>query len=157
MEKCIIYYESWQLQCCGDPFSVGERVEWTCAKPDGSDNRHGITIDFVEEHHGDDTHWVTGTVTKIVAERSESPNNGLPVGYDSVDVIHEELQYADGWESELDDDESTRRVFWGYIVELEDATVIKTRNRRNEEYEDIKEKLPKRIFLGRRKIIMHTK
>ncbi|MFC2758797.1 DUF6578 domain-containing protein [Hallella multisaccharivorax] len=24
MDECIIYYEFWQLQCCGDAFSVGE-------------------------------------------------------------------------------------------------------------------------------------
>lgn len=146
MEKCIIYYESWQLQCCGDPFSVGERVEWSCIKPGRFKEAHGIKLDFVEEHHIGDTHLVSGTVNRILAERSEVPYTEAPIVYELVDVIREEIQHADGWESRLKDDESTRRAFWGYIVELKDVTVVKTRNRWNKEYEGNKKRLPKKIF-----------
>lgn len=146
MEKCIVYYESWQLQCCGDPFSVGERVEWTCTKPGKFKEAHGVKLDFVEEHHIGDTHLVSGTVTRILAERTEVPYTKEPIVYELVDVIREEIQHADGWESRLKDDESTRREFWGYIVELKDVTVVKTRNRWNKEYEGNKKRLPKRIF-----------
>lgn len=146
MEKCIVYYQSWQLQCCGDPFSVGDKVEWTCALPGEFKNSHGIILDFIEDHHGDDTHSIVGTVTKIIAERSEFPYNDEPMDYDTLDVIREEIQHVDGWESELEDDESTRRAFWGYIVELKDVTVVKTRNRRNKEYDGNKKRLPKKNF-----------
>jgi hypothetical protein len=123
MDECIIYYESWQIQCCGKPFSVGEKVEWTCTFPYDNQNAHGIIIDFTEEHHGFPTHSITGTVTKILAERSEFPKGEKEVWYERAQTIQEELQHADGKESVKEDDDSTERTFWGYIVELHDVTV----------------------------------
>ena len=123
MNECIVYYESWQLQCCGDPFSVGDKVEWDCKIPSDYKNAHGIIIDFEEEHHGFATHSITGTVTKILAERSEFPKGKKGVWYERVQTIQEEIQHADGWESQLEDDDTTDRTFWGYIVELHDVTV----------------------------------
>jgi len=120
---CTIYYESWQIQCCGEPFSVGEKIEWTCCIPRETKNAHGIIIDFIEEHHGFSTHTIKGTVSKIVAERSEYPKGEREVWYNKTDVIREELQKADGWESQLKEDDTTDRTFWGYIVELRDVIV----------------------------------
>lgn len=123
MNECTVYYESWQIQCCGKPFSVGEKVEWTCKFPSDYKNAHGIIIDFIEEHHGFPTHRITGTVTKILAERSEFPKGEKEVWYERVQTIQEELQHADGKESVKKDDETTENTFWGYIVELHDVTV----------------------------------
>lgn len=125
MESCVVSYDSWQMQCCGNPFSVGDKIEWTCEIPKKDVNRHGVKIDFLEEHHGDETHTITGTVTKIIAERSESPQGEKVVSYHEVDIICDELQHADGWESEYESDEVVDRTFWGYIVELKDVTLKK--------------------------------
>lgn len=118
-----IYYESWQIQCCGDPFSVGDMVDWTCIMPSGYKNAHGIIIDFEENHHGFASHSISGTVTKIIVERSEFPKGKREAWYDKACVIHEEIQHANGWESDYKDDDTTERTFWGYIVELKDVTV----------------------------------
>ena len=123
MSECTIYYESWQLQCCGDPFSVGDTVEWTCIMPTEYKNAHGIILDFEEEHHGFATHRIKGIVSNILAERSEFPKGEREVWYNKAKTIKEELQHADGWESEIKDDEVTERTFWGYVVELKDVTV----------------------------------
>ena len=128
MKECRIYYESWQLQCCGDPFSVGEKVEWTCAEPGESKYAHGLPLDFVEEHHLEWTHLVTGTITKIVIERSETPKSDKPIIFEEVEVIREDIRYADGWEGEVGDDDSIEYVLWGYIVELNDVTIEKVNN-----------------------------
>lgn len=125
IESCVVNYDSWQLQCCGEPFSVGDKVEWTCKIPKKGYNRHGIKIDFWEEHHGEGTHTIIGTVTKIIAERSESDANEKTIIYEDVDIIRDELQHADGWESEYESDETVRRDFFGYIVELKDVTLKK--------------------------------
>ncbi len=122
MDVCAIYYESWQLQCCGDPFSVGEKVEWTCHKSDIK-SAHGVILDFDEDHHGFATHSITGIVTKIIAERSETPKGTKPLWYERIQTIQEEIQSANGRESVLEDDEKTDRTFWGYIVYLKDVTV----------------------------------
>ncbi len=123
MNECMVYYESWQIQCCGKPFSVGEKVEWTCKIPSDYKNAHGIIIDFDEDHHGFPTNSITGTVTKILAERSEFPKGEKEVWYERAKTIQEELQHADGKESVKEDDDSTERTFWGYIVELHDVTI----------------------------------
>lgn len=123
MDECTIYYESWQLQCCGKPFAVGDTVEWTCVMPEEYKNAHGIIIDLVEEHHGFATHTVTGVVTRIIAERSEFPKGKREIRYEKARTIKEELKHADGWEMDLKGDETTERTFWGYIVELKDAIV----------------------------------
>ena len=123
LDEGTIYYESWQIQCCGDPFSVGDKVDWTCIMPSGYKNAHGIITDFEENHHGFSTHSISGTVTKIIVERSEFPKGQREAWYDKAEVIHEEISHADGWESEYKDDDTTDRTFWGYIVELKDVIV----------------------------------
>lgn len=123
MNNCVIYYESWQFQCCGNPFSVGDKVEWTCILPQDYKNAHGILLDFEEEHHGFATHSIVGTVTKIIVERSEFPKGKKEVWYHKAQTIQEEISRADGWECDKKDDETTERTVWGYIVELKDVVV----------------------------------
>lgn len=122
MDDCTVYYESWQLQCCGDPFSVGDNVEWDCVQSEYK-NAHGIVLDFDENHHGFAAYSVSGIVNKIIVERSEFPKGERETWYDKAKTIHEEIQHADGWESEYKDDDTTERTFWGYIVELKDVIV----------------------------------
>lgn len=123
MDYCVVYYESWQLQCCGVPFSVGDKVDWTCIMPQEYKNAHGIILDFEEEHHGFATHSIVGTVSKIVAERSEFPTGKRKVWYHKAHTIQEEISRADGRESLTKGDDTTERTFWGYIVELKDVVV----------------------------------
>ena len=30
--KCTVFYDSWQMECCGTPFSVGDIVKWLVLK-----------------------------------------------------------------------------------------------------------------------------
>lgn len=122
-EECKLYYESWQLQCCGDPFAVGDKVDWTCAMPTEYKNAHGIILDFEEEHHGFATHSISGTVAQIIAERSEYPKGELVVYYHKAKTIQEKIVKANGYENDFDSDEDTDRTLWGYIVTLKDAVV----------------------------------
>lgn len=121
--ECSVYYEAWQLQCCGSPFSVGDTVEWSCILPEAYKNAHGILIDFEEEHHGFATHTITGIVEKIIAERSEFPKGERETWYNRAKCVHEEIPSANGWESKRKDDDNTDFTFWGYIVELHDVIV----------------------------------
>ena len=123
LEECTVYYDSWQMQCCGKPFSVGEKIKWTCTIPKRYGNAHGTIIDFYEEHHCKETHEISGTVTKIIAESSDTPLEEKRICYDKVTVNKNELQEADGWDEYNDEDNSLRHSFWGYIVELENVTI----------------------------------
>ena len=28
MNRCIVFYESWQMECCGTDFFIGDTVKW---------------------------------------------------------------------------------------------------------------------------------
>jgi hypothetical protein len=72
----IVWVDGWQLQCCGQPFTVGSRVAWTLC-PTGTDYVDhmlgadaGRAIDAAEEHHGgvpEGTPETNGIVTAIAA------------------------------------------------------------------------------------------
>ena len=123
MDECVVYYESWQLQCCGEPFAVGEKISWSGFVPKRYDNEHGFIIDFYEDHHTHYTHQITGTVSMIKSAFSDSDKDKKIIGYDKEWVYHRKLQNADGWDCGQEPDENKKRTLWGYIVELEDVTI----------------------------------
>lgn len=63
------------MECCGEPFELGDRVTWTVEEADdrewllaalGPD--HAVTVTHLEEHHAQDASrllTMTGFVTKI--------------------------------------------------------------------------------------------
>ena len=134
IEKCNIYYEAWQIQCCGKPFRVGSRVKWTCAKADR--DIQGYHIDLHEEHHGDEELAMVGHVVKILAMMQVFPNNLGCYEFDASQIILTELFEADGWESEPDneDDNPEYIVFWGYMVTLENVEIYELGVRKRFDY-----------------------
>ncbi len=125
MDKCTIFYEAWHFEWCFDydTFAVGDHIEWTCIMPEHYKNAHGIILDLEEDHCGFATHRVTGKISKIIAERSEFPKGKKEVWYHRAQTIQEETQLADGHESNFENDDTTDRTFWGYIVTLTDVTI----------------------------------
>jgi hypothetical protein len=63
--------DSWQLQCCGEPFGIGGSVSWTLIY--GQDLAWltdllaptVVRVDAAEDHHGGGIVPVSGTVTRI--------------------------------------------------------------------------------------------
>lgn len=73
--NAIVWVASWQMECCGDPFGVGERVTWTIDE-DVDDQwfvaalgpEMATRITHSEEHHSDrqdDLPEITGRVLAI--------------------------------------------------------------------------------------------
>ncbi|HEY8372656.1 MAG TPA: DUF6578 domain-containing protein [Pseudonocardiaceae bacterium] len=123
-----VWVDGWQMQCCGEPFQVGDTVEWTLRSCDrgkypvdvlGPDVAESVT--HAEEHHGglpEDAPVTTGTVTGIHAVHSRY----APRSDESPRVLHPVpgsgqltwVSSADGWEhveGELQ--------FVGYLVDLD--------------------------------------
>jgi hypothetical protein len=119
---------NWQLQCCGEPFTVGKKVEWTLAPvgdrgslvsalgPDLAE-----TVTHREDHHGfllpDDAPRTVGAVRSIRAVRcrygrtlDEAKRVHVVPGSTTVTSVRS----ADG--RERDQDGST---FVGFIVEFD--------------------------------------
>lgn len=72
----VVWVSSWQLQCCGDSFAVGGRVEWTVE--DAVDRawldaalgpQQAARVTHTEDHHADhdDLRRLSGRVVSILA------------------------------------------------------------------------------------------
>lgn len=124
LEKCIIAYECWQMQCCGDPIKVGEEVNLEIETYTEPYELAGFHIDFNEEHHHGMTAVAKGTVKQIKVlfeeeyanseHRVDDPNNGFSV-YD--------LDYADGWEGIDKCGKHTPSDFFYYLIFMENVSI----------------------------------
>lgn len=52
----VVHYEGWQMECCGDPFKIGDHVEWRVGKMSTEEfdilGEYGdMSIDYYEDHH----------------------------------------------------------------------------------------------------------
>lgn len=122
-----IWVEAWQLQCCGDPFGVGELVSWTV--PEAVDREYLATVigeeaaagvsDYEDRHDvsGGDVRSLSGTVKEISAVSCHFAPQGRALYPVPGTAVVEARSRADGWEHEH---ESLR--FLGYIVSLDSPT-----------------------------------
>ncbi|MFF2204577.1 DUF6578 domain-containing protein [Streptomyces sp. NPDC058145] len=62
-----VFYEEWQMGCCGEPFSVGDEIDWPLVDLDErqllAGDCHGA--EAWVENHADTTHPTTGRVRAI--------------------------------------------------------------------------------------------
>ncbi|MFI1995628.1 DUF6578 domain-containing protein [Actinoplanes sp. NPDC020271] len=118
-----IWVDDWQMQCCGEPFAVGDEVSWTLRAPDtewlepvlGKDLAAGI--DLAEEHHGgvEETPPTVGTVVAIRAVhcRYGPLAGGAGLGPVAGSGVISTVRSADGWTPDRGD-----LKFAGYVVEV---------------------------------------
>jgi hypothetical protein len=68
-----VFYEDWQMECCGTPFAVGDEVAWRAVAYDAEgireEPRYGAEA-WVENHGGPDEE-TTGRVSAIDLVRQE--------------------------------------------------------------------------------------
>lgn len=127
--EITVWVDSWQMQCCGDPFRRGARVSWTLLlEPDRDWLRDVLgqetadSVDAAEEHHGgvaEDANPIAGTVASIAAVHCRyAPRPGLGSGLYPVpgSGVLTELDAADGWTPERPD-----QRFVGYLVRITDV------------------------------------
>lgn len=110
-KNCKVYYEDWQLQCCGDPFSVGDDIEWTAIAKHYKLPKHDVDIDFMEEHHLEWNCKIKGRVNKIYAELSKRSTLACQ-SYEKTNTQLIPVNYADGYTY------PHGLTLWGYVVEL---------------------------------------
>ena len=54
--QCVVFYEGWQMECCGTAFSVGDAIKWPVAKGVRLNTPVQVgTIDYCYEAH--DSSW----------------------------------------------------------------------------------------------------
>jgi len=95
--EAVVWVSEWEMACCGEPFSVGDRVSWHVvaeAETGGAWQAEiaaaagGSSIDYCETHHepyGDNASPLTGTVVRIRAIIRESASSAAnPIVFQSV-------------------------------------------------------------------------
>ena len=69
MKAISVYYDGWQMDCCGEPFKIGDMVQWDCVK---SNNDFLVQADYYYEAHDDTDLVIAGKVIEICKEFSVS-------------------------------------------------------------------------------------
>ena len=126
IEQCTIRYDSWQMQCCGDPIHVGQVVNLPCIKDKTFTCACGINVDYDEEHHGGGANClIRGKVTKIQSVFVDQFAN-IREGTRYIDdpdntfaII--EVHSIDGWEQPNCYEHRKGDDVCYYIITLEDA------------------------------------
>ena len=115
-----IYYDDWQMECCGDAFKLGDEISWYVAKFKTDTDFIFRDADYSYEAHGREEYNITGVVTEIWA---------IYFRYESCDELHgrvlrpveyktKEISRSHGFEPEFEG-----FTFGAYLVRLSDAIV----------------------------------
>lgn len=125
----LVWMDSWQMECCGDPFAVGDSVNWNLT-PQVDDEwltaalgaALADEISLSEEHH-DERREVPPTRVTVRGIRCAyceyGPHPDLKKTLYPIPGTTELIQITqvDGSESRL-----SKRQFIGYVIEVDPAT-----------------------------------
>ncbi len=124
-----VWVDGWQVECCGEPFAVGDTVRWTLVERPFDDQlvdergRPEPRPTLAEEHHGDspDDASVTAGVVRRIATVTFAyerlPGRERAYGPVAGSGRTQQRQHVDGQEGALPTDEGRR--FAGYVVDLD--------------------------------------
>ncbi len=124
--NCIVFYECWQMECCGKPFAVGDNIKWLVkitAQPLNTPVDIG-NIDYCYEAHSSD--WqnifvLEGKVKKIqILYERYAPSADNPRLLAAVGGTLINSEYAKRFENKKEDKEPS-----GYVVGLSECSVRK--------------------------------
>ena len=123
IKRCNVLYDSWQMQCCGDPIEVGKVANLTIVPGcDNPKNLAGIDIDFYEDHHDRAGAKLRGLVVGIktlfiekYADEKRYTDNPL-----NTFAVYE-ASYVDGYEDHADYENHNNSDVDYYIITMVDV------------------------------------
>ena len=123
--NCKVFYESWQMDCCGEPFKVGDTVNWTVGeykKLGTCDTVDLGKVDYYYENHlfdRGDYFELEGRVIdiKILYEKF-GPSKSKPTALVPVSGVLRETSKVERFEKELNGMKVT-----GFIVTLTEIII----------------------------------
>ncbi len=123
----LIWYDTWQMECCGDPYAIGDEVAWSLSGRTDVDwlevalgTELAAAVTHVEDHHEVEGDAVvrTGAVLDIrcvSCRYAPTPGEDQRVRHPVEGTTRTwPVQRADGSERSTDD-----RSFIGYLVDLD--------------------------------------
>ena len=126
MKKCIIFYEYWQMKCCGKEFSVNSKIKWfVCNGRKIKFPFKTERIDYYYDAHDfdDKKHFVLeGDIKEIKAvyQKYESPSQNAEVLV-ALDGILYDIK-----SSRHVVDRKNKMDFSGYLVYVENFSIHST-------------------------------
>lgn len=124
---CTVLYEGWQMECCGQPFSIGDVVKWDVFAFNKTLTDVTQTIEYIYDAHyetSDGLLTLQGTVYQINAiytkykSSTDNPQFLIPVS-----SLLKSIVKADG-----DEEEMNGMTFNSYIVVLRDVSIKEIAN-----------------------------
>lgn len=124
---CTVLYEGWQMECCGQPFSIGDVVKWDVFAFNKTLTDVTQTIEYTYDAHyetSDGLLTLQGTVYQINAiytkykSSTDNPQFLIPVS-----SLLKSIVKADG-----DEEEMNGMTFNSYIVVLRDVSIKEIAN-----------------------------
>lgn len=128
MKKCCtVLYEGWQMQCCGQPFNIGDIIKWDVFAFNKKLTDVNQEIEYIYDAHyetSDGLLVLQGTVHHIDAVYTQyKPSKDNPKFHIPISSILRNVVNADGYEEEMNG-----VSFDSYIVVLRDITIKKVAN-----------------------------
>lgn len=121
--KCVVFYEDWQMECCGTKFSIGDTVKWPVIKTEQLNTPVNVgKIDYCYEAH--DSNWenifiLEGKVETIkILYQKYVPSKNNPQMLIPIDGETIETEKAKGFDKNFKDME-----YSGYIVTLNEYAI----------------------------------
>lgn len=121
--KCVVFYECWQMECCGIPFTVGSIIKWFVYKTDHLNISIDVgKIDYYYDAHSSE--WsnllvLEGKVDKIkLLYEKYMPSVDNPQLLVPIDGKIIEAENANGFEKDIGDMSAS-----GYIVTVSEYVI----------------------------------
>lgn len=125
---CTVLYEGWQMQCCGQPFKIGDMVKWDIFAFNETLTDIPQTIEYIYNAHYETSdgllilqgivHQINAIYTKYKAS-ADNPQLLVPVS-----SLLKSLVKADGNEEEVNG-----MTFDSYIIVLGDVSIKEVDNK----------------------------
>jgi hypothetical protein len=127
VDKCTVLIEDWQMQCCGEPFSIGSYVNWLVLKYYKPFIYHKDVdaVNYCYEHHSSD--WkklfkINGSVITITACYCFFiPDITDPTRHRKIKTpggATQPVTQADGWDEDIGEQE-----FGSYVVCIDNVSI----------------------------------
>ncbi|MBR6338090.1 MAG: hypothetical protein IKR76_10245 [Ruminococcus sp.] len=123
MRHYTVFYDSWQLECCGTPFTAGDKIKWVVRPNNGLYTAVDLSfVDYCYEAHSEykpDFSVIEGIVTdiRLLCQRYEPdkdrPRLLLPVSGELFPT-----ERAEGFDEAPEGMQAS-----GYVVGLTDCTL----------------------------------
>lgn len=123
MKECTVFYDCWQMECCGIPFTAGDKVKWVVCPGGGLRTAVDLSyVDYCYEAHSEykpEFSVLEGTVVKIelLCQRYE-PDRNRPRLLVPVSGELFPIERAEGYDKAPEGMQAS-----GYVVVIGDHTV----------------------------------